>query len=62
MLKLNMTIWEASLYNGTLGANSTVPPITVHPADIPRGPCWETMVGQVMNGKILFESRSGNDK
>ncbi|XP_045560174.1 transmembrane channel-like protein 1 [Salmo salar] len=46
VLKLNMTIWEASLYNGTLGANSTVPPITVHPADIPRGPCWETMVGQ----------------
>uniref|UniRef100_A0A4W5JZ48 Transmembrane channel-like protein n=1 Tax=Hucho hucho TaxID=62062 RepID=A0A4W5JZ48_9TELE len=46
VLKLNMTIWEASLYNGTLGANSTAPPITVHPADIPRGPCWETMVGQ----------------
>nr|XP_046204256.1 transmembrane channel-like protein 1 [Oncorhynchus gorbuscha] len=46
VLKLNMTIWEASLYNGTLGANSTAPPTTVHPADIPRGPCWETMVGQ----------------
>uniref|UniRef100_A0A8C7RQ62 Transmembrane channel-like protein n=1 Tax=Oncorhynchus mykiss TaxID=8022 RepID=A0A8C7RQ62_ONCMY len=46
VLKLNMTIWEASLYNGTLGVNSTAPPITVHPADIPRGPCWETMVGQ----------------
>uniref|UniRef100_A0A6Q2YWM5 Transmembrane channel-like protein n=1 Tax=Esox lucius TaxID=8010 RepID=A0A6Q2YWM5_ESOLU len=46
MVKLNMTIWEAGLYNETVGVNSTTPPIAIHPADIPRGPCWETMVGQ----------------
>ncbi|XP_069098389.1 transmembrane channel-like protein 1 [Pleurodeles waltl] len=42
----NMTLWEASLYNGTVSGNSTAPPIQVDPADVPRGPCWETMVGQ----------------
>ncbi|XP_066567849.1 transmembrane channel-like protein 1 [Amia ocellicauda] len=46
MVKFNMTIWEASLYNGTLTGNATAPPINVDPADVPRGPCWETMVGQ----------------
>ncbi|NXK18156.1 TMC1 protein, partial [Arenaria interpres] len=34
------------LYNGTIPENSTAPPIQVDPADVPRGPCWETMVGQ----------------
>lgn len=47
IVKINITIWENSLYNGTLSENSTGPPITIHPADVPRGPCWETMVGQV---------------
>ncbi|XP_055647663.1 transmembrane channel-like protein 1 [Falco peregrinus] len=46
IVKYNMTIWEASLYNGTIPENSTAPPIQVDPADVPRGPCWETMVGQ----------------
>ncbi|XP_064356203.1 transmembrane channel-like protein 1 [Dromaius novaehollandiae] len=46
IVKYNMTIWEASLYNGTIPGNSTAPPIQVDPADVPRGPCWETMVGQ----------------
>ncbi|XP_062497075.1 transmembrane channel-like protein 1 isoform X1 [Pezoporus occidentalis] len=46
IVKYNMTIWEASLYNGTVPENSTAPPIQVDPADVPRGPCWETMVGQ----------------
>ncbi len=40
-------MWEASLYNGTASENSTAPPVTIQPADVPRGPCWETMVGQV---------------
>lgn len=40
-------MWEASLYNGTVSENFTASPITIHPADVPRGPCWETMVGQV---------------
>ncbi|KAM4638737.1 transmembrane channel-like protein 1 [Amazona ochrocephala] len=46
IVKYNMTMWEASLYNGTIPENSTAPPIQVDPADVPRGPCWETMVGQ----------------
>ncbi|KAJ7422637.1 hypothetical protein WISP_37002 [Willisornis vidua] len=46
IVKYNMTIWEASLYNGTIPENSTAPPVQVDPADVPRGPCWETMVGQ----------------
>ncbi|XP_009326452.1 PREDICTED: transmembrane channel-like protein 1 [Pygoscelis adeliae] len=46
VVKYNMSIWEASLYNGTIPENSTAPPIQVDPADVPRGPCWETMVGQ----------------
>lgn len=47
IIKFNITTWEASLYNGTVSENSTAPPITIQPADVPRGPCWETMVGQV---------------
>lgn len=47
IVKFNITVWEASLYNGTLSENSTGPPIIIQPADVPRGPCWETMVGQV---------------
>ncbi|KYO20785.1 transmembrane channel-like protein 3 [Alligator mississippiensis] len=46
IVRYNMTIWEASLYNGTIPENATAPPIQVDPADVPRGPCWETMVGQ----------------
>ncbi|XP_070790616.1 transmembrane channel-like protein 1 [Pituophis catenifer annectens] len=46
IVKQNMTIWLASLYNGTLPENITTPPVQVNPADVPRGPCWETMVGQ----------------
>ncbi|MEE6459373.1 hypothetical protein FKM82_000609 [Ascaphus truei] len=43
IVQKNMTLWEASLYNGTYSENST---FQVDPADVPRGPCWETMVGQ----------------
>uniref|UniRef100_W5MTL1 Transmembrane channel-like protein n=1 Tax=Lepisosteus oculatus TaxID=7918 RepID=W5MTL1_LEPOC len=46
IVKFNMTIWEAGLYNGTSTGNATARPIQVDPADVPRGPCWETMVGQ----------------
>uniref|UniRef100_A0A671P7F3 Transmembrane channel-like protein n=1 Tax=Sinocyclocheilus anshuiensis TaxID=1608454 RepID=A0A671P7F3_9TELE len=48
IVKKNMTIWQANLYNGTVPDNSTALPITVHPGDVPRGPCWETMVRQVL--------------
>lgn len=47
IIKFNITTWEASLYNGSLSGNSTGLPNNIQPADIPRGPCWETMVGQV---------------
>ena len=36
-------------YNASLAGNTTGPPFFVHPADVPRGPCWETMVGQVIS-------------
>ncbi|KAM4053754.1 transmembrane channel-like protein 1 isoform 1-T1 [Anomaloglossus baeobatrachus] len=39
----NMTQWYANLFNGTYSENST---FQVDPSDVPRGPCWETMVGQ----------------
>uniref|UniRef100_A0A671KH87 Transmembrane channel-like protein n=1 Tax=Sinocyclocheilus anshuiensis TaxID=1608454 RepID=A0A671KH87_9TELE len=56
IVKKNMTIWQANLYNGTVPDNSTAPPITVHPADIPRGPCWETMVGQEFVRLIISDT------
>ncbi|KAG5281154.1 hypothetical protein AALO_G00068010 [Alosa alosa] len=52
----NMTLWQASLYNGTLGENNTTPVITVDPADVPRGPCWETMVGQEFVRLIISDT------
>uniref|UniRef100_A0A672RHR6 Transmembrane channel-like protein n=1 Tax=Sinocyclocheilus grahami TaxID=75366 RepID=A0A672RHR6_SINGR len=56
IVKKNMTIWQANLYNGTVPDNSTAPPTTVHPADIPRGPCWETMVGQEFVRLIISDT------
>nr|XP_056704959.1 transmembrane channel-like protein 1 [Euleptes europaea] len=46
IVRQNMTIWLTHLYNGTIPENVTYPPPHVHLADVPRGPCWETMVGQ----------------
>nr|XP_055055057.1 transmembrane channel-like protein 1 isoform X1 [Misgurnus anguillicaudatus] len=56
IVKNNMTIWQATLYNGTVPDNTTAPPITVHPADVPRGPCWETMVGQEFVRLIISDT------
>ncbi|XP_042277708.1 transmembrane channel-like protein 1 isoform X2 [Thunnus maccoyii] len=56
VIKFNITTWEASLYNGTVSENSTAPPIPVHPADVPRGPCWETMVGQEFVRLIISDT------
>ncbi|KAM4706967.1 transmembrane channel-like protein 1 [Discoglossus pictus] len=42
----NMTQWFANIYNASYSENSTGPPFQVDPSDVPRGPCWETMVGQ----------------
>ncbi|KAK9974876.1 hypothetical protein ABG768_022944 [Culter alburnus] len=56
IVKKNMTIWQANLYNGTVPDNSTALPITVHPADVPRGPCWETMVGQEFVRLIISDT------
>lgn len=58
IIKFNTTTWEASLYNGTVSENSTALPITIQPADVPRGPCWETMVGQVSVHVCLFVSNN----
>ncbi|XP_014326233.1 transmembrane channel-like protein 1 [Xiphophorus maculatus] len=56
VVKYNITMWEASLYNGTGPENSTGPPVTIHPADVPRGPCWETMVGQEFVRLIISDT------
>ncbi|KAF6328260.1 transmembrane channel like 1 [Rhinolophus ferrumequinum] len=49
LVKANITLWEANMikaYNSSVTGNGTAAPFFVHPADVPRGPCWETMVGQ----------------
>ncbi|XP_040898474.1 transmembrane channel-like protein 1 isoform X1 [Toxotes jaculatrix] len=56
IIKFNITMWETSLYNGTVSENSTAPPITIQPADVPRGPCWETMVGQEFVRLIISDT------
>ncbi|XP_062273169.1 transmembrane channel-like protein 1 [Scomber scombrus] len=56
VIKFNVTAWEASLYNGTVSENSTASPIFIHPADVLRGPCWETMVGQEFVRLIISDT------
>uniref|UniRef100_UPI001ED825DD transmembrane channel-like protein 1 n=1 Tax=Scatophagus argus TaxID=75038 RepID=UPI001ED825DD len=56
VVKFNITTWEASFYNGTVSGNSTGPPVTIQPADVPRGPCWETMVGQEFVRLIISDT------
>uniref|UniRef100_A0AAQ4QJS2 Transmembrane channel-like protein n=1 Tax=Gasterosteus aculeatus aculeatus TaxID=481459 RepID=A0AAQ4QJS2_GASAC len=56
IIKFNITVWEASLFNGTVSVNSTAPPVTIEPADVPRGPCWETMVGQEFVRLIISDT------
>lgn len=58
IIKFNITTWEASLYNGTQSDNSTALPITIQPADVPRGPCWETMVGQVSGASTVSPKKA----
>nr|XP_020670225.1 transmembrane channel-like protein 2 isoform X2 [Pogona vitticeps] len=42
----NMTHWTILMYhNSSAGNQSTVTPPPMHPADVHRGPCWETTVG-----------------
>ncbi|XP_067377447.1 transmembrane channel-like protein 1 [Channa argus] len=56
VVKFNITMWEASLYNGTASENSTASPMSIHPADVARGPCWETMVGQEFVRLIISDT------
>ncbi|XP_063050153.1 transmembrane channel-like protein 1 [Engraulis encrasicolus] len=57
VVKHNMTVWQNSLYNGTAGHNTTASSIpSVDPADVPRGPCWETMVGQEFVRLIISDT------
>ncbi|XP_049906857.1 transmembrane channel-like protein 1 [Epinephelus moara] len=56
IVKFNITTWEASLFNGTVSENSTAPSVTIQPADVPRGPCWETMVGQEFVRLIISDT------
>lgn len=50
-MKTNLTIWEINMYNKSIAENLTGP-FRLDPADVPRGPCWETMVGQVINRSV----------
>lgn len=44
----NITHWTLfTYYNLSAVNNSTVTPPPLDPADMPRGPCWETTVGIV---------------
>ncbi|XP_024908961.1 transmembrane channel-like protein 1 [Cynoglossus semilaevis] len=57
IIKFNITMWESNLYNGTGSENgTTVSPIIIQPADVPRGPCWETMVGQEFVRLIISDT------
>uniref|UniRef100_A0A8C6VVU4 Transmembrane channel-like protein n=1 Tax=Nothobranchius furzeri TaxID=105023 RepID=A0A8C6VVU4_NOTFU len=56
IVKFNITTWETSLYNSSMSGNVTAPPVTIHPADVPRGPCWETMVGQEFVRLIISDT------
>ncbi|XP_072288977.1 transmembrane channel-like protein 1 [Eucyclogobius newberryi] len=56
IVKYNITMWEATFSNGTISENSTASPLSVHPADVPRGPCWETMVGQEFVRLIISDT------
>nr|XP_019949219.1 PREDICTED: transmembrane channel-like protein 1 [Paralichthys olivaceus] len=56
IIKYNITMWEVSLYNSSVSENSTAPPVTIQPADVPRGPCWETMVGQEFVRLIISDT------
>ncbi|XP_068166010.1 transmembrane channel-like protein 1 isoform X2 [Antennarius striatus] len=56
IVKFNISTWEASLYNGTMSGNSSSPSTVIHPTDVPRGPCWETMVGQEFVRLIISDT------
>ncbi|OXB81726.1 UNVERIFIED_CONTAM: hypothetical protein H355_010287 [Colinus virginianus] len=54
IVKYNMTIWEASLYNGTIPENSTAPPIQVDPADVHGRPALQHCYGDyIINSNIV---------
>nr|XP_033786305.1 transmembrane channel-like protein 2 isoform X2 [Geotrypetes seraphini]XP_033786306.1 transmembrane channel-like protein 2 isoform X2 [Geotrypetes seraphini] len=40
----NLTYWTLFNYYNSSALNGSTPP-PLHPADVPRGPCWETNVG-----------------
>ncbi|KAG7318566.1 hypothetical protein KOW79_018321 [Hemibagrus wyckioides] len=52
-MKHNLTIYEANMYNRSIAENST---FHVNPADVPRGPCWETMVGQEFVRMVISDT------
>uniref|UniRef100_H0VT23 Transmembrane channel-like protein n=1 Tax=Cavia porcellus TaxID=10141 RepID=H0VT23_CAVPO len=41
----NITHWTLFNYYNSSGWNASVPRPPLHPADVPRGSCWETAVG-----------------
>jgi len=51
----NITRWTLFGHYNSSMENSTATPAPLDPADVPRGPCWETTVGIVRN---LLDSKS----
>ncbi|XP_029412710.1 transmembrane channel-like protein 2 isoform X5 [Nannospalax galili] len=41
----NITHWTLFNYYNSSGGNESIPRPPLHPADVPRGSCWETAVG-----------------
>lgn len=48
----NITHWTLFNYYNSSGGNESVPRPPPHPADVPRGSCWETAVGIVSSSAL----------
>lgn len=58
----NATEWAYQEYYANYSSfhNTTdVPPLNIPPADVVRGPCWETAVG-IVRGKIMNQRLAMN--
>lgn len=58
----NSTEWNLSQYYANYSSffNTTdVPLPNVHPADVVRGPCWETAVGIVSKNMAVHSPKQG---
>ena len=54
----NITHWTLFNYYNSSSWNESFPRPPLHPADVPRGSCWETAVGIVSSPALLKRSSS----